>query len=159
MILYTSLQWLRQTIHQSFNPQNTPHSSPYSRWAIWCLLWEFWGQNDSVITAPHCTTWSNGWTSVHTKQQSLWCRYILKWPKMFISKSNLNVIQTEIWQSRTKHYSKVPIALEFRSKIWTTFSKKPFTISVDQCNHIALLYCIAIISCIEWYRQMLFNDF
>ena len=41
MILYASLQWLRQHIHQSLNPQRTPHSSPAFPWFTprwWCFI-------------------------------------------------------------------------------------------------------------------------
>ena len=67
MILHASLQWLRQNIHQSLNPQNTPHIdelvqerrnsianalelrlsctnpsiSCCNRWAMGCFLWGF----------------------------------------------------------------------------------------------------------------------
>ena len=57
MILRTSLQWWRQSINLSLNPQK--HCIPHPNgWAMGCILWEFgrcWQcYNDRVIMAPHC---------------------------------------------------------------------------------------------------------
>ena len=41
MILHTSLQWLRQSINHSLNPQNTSHIARPNGQAKGCILWGF----------------------------------------------------------------------------------------------------------------------
>ena len=66
MIFHTSLLWLRQSMNQSLNPQNTSHTTPY--WASYGMYFvRILEKIDQVITAPHCiyTNWITD-LSLHT---------------------------------------------------------------------------------------------
>ena len=53
MIFHTSLQWLRQNIYQSLNPQKTPHTS--SLWVSYGMYFvRNWKKIDRIIPEQHC---------------------------------------------------------------------------------------------------------
>ena len=52
LIWKTSLQWLRQSINQSLNPQNTPHTSPWRASYGICFV-RILNEINHVITTPH----------------------------------------------------------------------------------------------------------
>ena len=53
MILHKTLQWIEQSIHQTLNPQKTPHISPW-RASYEMSVMRICEKIGRVITAPHC---------------------------------------------------------------------------------------------------------